>query len=103
MRESRSHAAADAKHAEVERKALADAQKIVAIWNARQAGGRELWFYPTIGAAIAAGVPWRSVDLRTLDRRPGTSISSLIPSVPFRWCSPNAPFTRLEMLSADRP
>jgi hypothetical protein len=43
MRESRSHAAADAKRAEVERKALADAQKIVAIWNARQAGGRPLW------------------------------------------------------------
>jgi hypothetical protein len=36
-----------------------DAQKIVALWNARQAGGRELWFYPTIGAAIA-GLPWLS-------------------------------------------
>jgi hypothetical protein len=58
-----------------------DAQKIVALWNARQAGGRELWFYPTIGAAIA-GLPWLSfscpachqvgsVDLRTLDRHPG--------------------------------
>jgi hypothetical protein len=34
------------------------AQKIVEIWNARQAGGRALWFYPTIGAAIAAGFPW---------------------------------------------
>ena len=50
--------AAEAKRAEAERKAVADAQKIVAIWNARQAGGRALWFYPTIGAAIAAGVPW---------------------------------------------
>ena len=38
-----------------ERKAVADAQKIVAIWNARQAGGRELWFYPTIGAATRLG------------------------------------------------
>jgi hypothetical protein len=46
-------AAARAKRAEAERKAVADAQKIVAIWNARQAGGRALWFYPTIGAAIA--------------------------------------------------
>jgi hypothetical protein len=51
-------AATEAKRAEAERKAVADAQKIVAIWNARQAGGRALWFYPTIGAAIAAGVPW---------------------------------------------
>ena len=37
-----------------ERKAIAEAQKIVAIWNGRQAGGSALWFYPTIGAAIAA-------------------------------------------------
>ena len=51
----RRRAAAEAKRAEAERKAIADAQKIVAIWNARQAGGRALWFYPTIGAAIAAG------------------------------------------------
>ena len=44
--------------AETKRTAIAGAHKIVAIWNARQAGGRALWFYPTIGAAIAAGVPW---------------------------------------------
>jgi hypothetical protein len=107
-------AAADAKRAEVERKAIAEAERIVAIWNARQAGGRALWFYPTIGAAIAAGVPWLSfscpacaqfgsVDLRTLDRHPGAAISSLIPSVSCRRCSPNAPFARLEMLTAERP
>jgi hypothetical protein len=93
-------------------KAIAEAQKIVSIWNARQAGGRVLWFYPTIGAAIAAGVPWLSfscpacqqvgaVDLRTLDRHPGASISSLIPAVSCRRCSPNAPFAKLEMLTAD--
>src|SRR6476661_9597259 len=84
-------AAEAAKRAEAERKATADAQKIVAIWNARQAGGRALWFYPTIGAAIAAKLPWLSfscpacaqvgsVDLQTLDRHSGASISSLIPS-----------------------
>ena len=48
----------EAKRAEAERKAAAEAQKIVEIWNARQAGGKALWFYPTIGAAIAAGFPW---------------------------------------------
>jgi hypothetical protein len=48
------------KRAEAERKAIADAPKIVGIWNARQAGGREPWFYPTIGAAVAAGLPWLS-------------------------------------------
>ena len=107
-------AAAKAKRAEAERKAVADAQKIVAIWNARQAGGRALWFYLTIGAAIAAGVPWLTfscpacqqvgaVDLCTLDRHPGASISSLIPSLSCRRCSPNAPFAKLEMLTAEPP
>ena len=72
-----------------------------------------LWFYPTIGAAIAAGVPWLSftcpgcgqfgsVDLRTLDRHPGAAISSLIPSLLCRRCSP-APFVKLETLTAERP
>jgi hypothetical protein len=107
-------AAEAAKRAEAEHKAIADAQKIVGIWNARQAGGRALWFYPTIGAAIAAGFPWLtfscpaccqvgSVDLRTLDRHPGASISSLIPTVPCRRCSPNAPFAKLQILTAERP
>ena len=106
-------AAQAAKRAGAERKAIAEAQKIVGIWNARQAGGRELWFYPTIGAAIAAGVPWLSfscpacgqvgaVDLRALDRHPGAAISSLIPSLSCRQCSPNAPFAKLEMLTAER-
>jgi hypothetical protein len=36
-----------------------------------------------------------SVDLRTLDRHPGGAISSVIPSLSCRRCSPNAPFTRL--------
>jgi hypothetical protein len=30
-------------------------------------------------------------------------ISSLIPSLPCRRCSPNAPFARFEMLTAERP
>jgi len=51
-------AAERAKRAAAERKAIAEAHKIVAIWNARQAGGRELWFYPMIGAAIRSGLPW---------------------------------------------
>jgi len=59
-----------------------------------------LWFYSTIGAAIAVGVPWLtyscpacgqfgSVDLRALDRHPGAAISSLIPSVA---CQPSTNF-----------
>jgi hypothetical protein len=37
-----------------------DARQIVAIWNARQASGEDLWFHLRIGAAIAAGQPWLS-------------------------------------------
>jgi hypothetical protein len=107
-------AAEEAKRAEAEREGAAEAQKIVEIWNARQAGGRALWFYPTIGAAIAAGLPWLtfycpactvvgSVDLRKLDRHRGAAISSLIPSLSCRRCSPNAPFAKLEALTAERP
>ena len=107
-------AAEKAKRAEAERKAIVEAEKIVSIWNARQAGGRALWFYPTIGAAIAGGYrwlsfscpacgQWGSVDLRTLDRHPAAAISSIIPSVSCRRCSPNAPFARLEALTVERP
>jgi hypothetical protein len=35
-----------------------------------------------------------SVDLRTLDRHPGASISSLIPSASCRRCSPHAQQSR---------
>jgi hypothetical protein len=55
LRIDHQEAAARAKRAEAQRKAVAEAQKIVAIWNARQAGGRELWFYPTIGAESGRG------------------------------------------------
>jgi hypothetical protein len=107
-------AAEEAKRAEAERKAAADAHKIIEIWNARQSSGRALWFYPTIGAAIAAGLPWLrfycpacrvvgSVDLRRLDRHRGAAISSLIPSLSCRRCSPHAPFAKLEMLTAEKP
>jgi hypothetical protein len=66
--------AQDRERAEAERKAVADAQKIVAIWNARQAGGRELWFYPTIGAAIAAGVMKRRAFIAAVG---GVAVSRL--------------------------
>jgi hypothetical protein len=109
-----SMASAKARRIEAERKATAFARKITEIWNSRLAGERELWFYPTIGAAIAAGVPWLSfscpasgqwgsIDLRFLDRHPGAAISSLVPSLSCRRCSPNAPFVKLEMLTSDRP
>ena len=71
----RARAKADAARVDAQRKAIADAQKIVAIWNARQAGGRSLWFYPTIGAAIAAGLPWLTVQ------RHQTRVTGVLPAM----------------------
>jgi hypothetical protein len=63
-------------------------------WNDRQACGRALWFYPTIGAAIAAAFPWLtfccpactvvgSVDLRKLDRHQGDDPVLVLPALRF--------------------
>jgi hypothetical protein len=72
-----------------------------------------LWFYPTIGAAIAAGFPWLtfscpacqfgSVDFRTLDRHLGHRSQASFNRLSCRRCSPHAPFAKLEMLTAMRP
>jgi hypothetical protein len=89
------------------------ATALVTIWNARRAAGRELWFHPTIGGAIAGGRPWLSfwcpacgqvgeVDLRTLGRHPGASIDSLVPALSCRRCRPNAPFAQLIRLAPRR-
>jgi hypothetical protein len=56
------------------RKAEREAKRVIAIWNARK--GKELWYSPTIRAAVLAGQPWLTfycpacqqvgeVDLRT--------------------------------------
>jgi hypothetical protein len=91
--------------------------------NARLACGLALWFYPTIGAVIAAGVPWLTyscpscqqvgwVDLRTLDRHlpfrfPVSSrryhVGGLTQRPVRKAGSPIARFATLEMLTAERP
>ena len=63
-------------------RAVRAAKRVVGIWNAMRATNRDLWFYPTIGAAISAECPWLrfycpacrqigEVDLRKLDRHRG--------------------------------
>jgi len=87
---------ARARHA-VEAKDEREAKRVVAIWNARRAKGRHLWFHLTIGAAIIAGRPWLTflcpacriigeIDLRTLDRHPAATVESLIPALSCRRC-----------------
>ena len=43
-----------------------------------EAGGRALWFYPTIGAAIAAGFPWLTFSCPTSLRQIGEEGSALV-------------------------
>jgi hypothetical protein len=87
-------------------KAACEAKRAVGIWNARHRANRDLWSYPTIGAAIAVEHPWLcfycpacrqigEVDLRRLDRHRGATIESLIPALSCRRCSPNPPFVKL--------
>jgi hypothetical protein len=78
-------AAVAAKEAEARRalglQILADAEHLIATWNARQGANMPMLFSPTIGAAIAARhwFLWvrcpacqavNAIDLRTLDRHP---------------------------------
>lgn len=108
-------AAAAAKEAEVRRalgpQMLADAEHLIATWNARQEAHMPMLFSPTIGAALAARhwFLWarcpacrtiNAVDLRTLDRHPDAAITSLIQWLSCRSCRPNAPFADLAHLSS---
>jgi hypothetical protein len=89
---------------------MADAERLVAVWNERQKRQMPMLFSPTIGAAVAAGY-WflwvrcpacrtiNAIDLRTLDRHHDAAITSLIPALSCRSCRPNAPFAELVRLS----
>jgi hypothetical protein len=89
---------------------VADAERLVVLWNERQERRMPILFAPTIGAAIAAGF-WflwvrcpacrtiNAIDLRTLDRHHDAAVTSLIPVLSCRSCRPNAPFAELVRLS----
>jgi hypothetical protein len=88
---------------------LGDAECLVAAWNARQEAHMPMLFSPTIGAAIAARhwFLWvrcpacrtvSSIDLRSLDRHPNATVTSL-PALSCRSCRPHAPFAELVELS----
>jgi hypothetical protein len=90
---------------------LEDAERLIDVWNERQAKRMPMLFSPTIGAAIGAryGFLWvrcpgcrttQAVDLRTLDRHRDASVTALIPSLSCRACRPNAPFAQLVKLSS---
>jgi hypothetical protein len=96
---------------EEQAKAAVRGRRLVALWNARASRRRPPQFYPTIYTAIVAGYPLLNYmcpgcqqcgrrDLRYADRHPAASISSLIPSLSCRRCSPNPPFAVLLTLDA---
>ena len=89
---------------------MADAERLVVVWNERQTRHMPMLFAPTIGAAIASGY-WflwvrcsacrtiNAIDLRGLDRHHDAAVTSLIPALSCRSCRPNAPFAELVRLS----
>jgi hypothetical protein len=83
-----------------------EAKLVIAFWRLRLRRGGQVWFYPTIRAAVTAGRPFLTcvcpscrvqgcVDLRKLGRHPDASLQSLIPELSCNRCSPNAPFAKL--------
>jgi hypothetical protein len=49
-------------------KAAREAKRVVGIWNARHAANRDLWVYPTIGAALAVEWPWLAFIARPVGK-----------------------------------
>jgi hypothetical protein len=89
-----------------DRAARDDAARVVERWNRAVAGNRDMWWSPTIRAAIIAGMPWldvycpgcrtsRSLDLRTIDRHPLASVGSLVLGLRCSWCPGSAPMPKI--------
>ena len=108
-RKVKTAADAAARHA-TDAQVLEDAERLIGVWNERQAKRMPMLFSPTIGAAITARC-WflwvrcpacrttQALDLRTLDRHRDAAVTSLIPALSCRSCRPNAPFAELVRLS----
>src|ERR1700730_6837646 len=91
-----------------------DAVRVIERWNRALATGRDMWWSPTVRAALVAGTPWlevycpgcqtiRALDIRTIDRHPLASIGSLVLGLRCSWCQGWAPMPRLVGLRALPP
>ena len=80
------------------RQAEADAQAVVEAFNRRLAGGRPIWAWPTVAAAITGRHPWVSIvcdscdgvtdlDLRMKPRAPEASIRVVLRDVKCPRCN----------------
>jgi hypothetical protein len=98
----------------VNRAAREEAVRVVERWNAAIAAGHDVWWSPTIRAALVAGMPHadvycpgcrtsRSIDLRAIDRHPLASVGSLVLGLRCSWCRGNAPMPKIAGLYAVPP
>jgi hypothetical protein len=94
--------------------ARADAARVIERWNAALATGRDMWWSPTIRAALVAGTPWlevycpgcqtiRAIDIRTIDRHPLASVGSLVLGLRCSGCPGPAPMPKIMGLHAMPP
>src|ERR1700680_3347610 len=90
------------------------AARVIDRWNTAIAIGRDIWWSPTIRAALVAGTPWldvvcrgcrtsRALDLRTIDRHPIASVGSLVLGLRCSWCPGSAPMPKIIGLHAFAP
>jgi hypothetical protein len=97
-----------------DRAARDEAARVVERWNKAIAAGRDMWWSPTIRAAVVAGMPWadvhcpgcrtsRAIDLRTIDRHPLASVGSLVLGLRCTWCGGAAPMPKITGLHAVPP
>jgi hypothetical protein len=83
-----------------------EAAQVVERWNKAIPPGRDIWWSPTIRAALVAGTPWldvycpgcqtsRAIDIRTIDRHPMASVGSLVLGLRCSWCPGSAPMPKI--------
>jgi hypothetical protein len=91
--------------------ARTEARRVVERWNQDLVAGRDMWWSPTIRAALVAGMPWldvpgcgtvRALDIRSVDRHPLASVGSLVLGLRCSWCPISAPIPRVVGLHALR-
>jgi hypothetical protein len=91
-----------------------EARRVVDRWNRAIAAGRDIWWSPTMRAAIVAGTPWldvycpgcrtsRAIDIRAIDRHPFASVGSLVLGLRCAWCPGSAPMPKIIGLHALPP
>jgi hypothetical protein len=94
--------------------ARAEAEGVVQRWNDAIATGADIWWSPTLRAALVAGTPWldvycpgcqtsRAIDIRTIDRHPMASVGSLVMGLRCSWCPGSAPMPKIVGLYAWPP